>query len=45
MLFHFSEKSGINRFEPLASKYASGPVVQAIDAARLRSERSACYRL
>jgi len=37
MLFHVSEESGIERFEPRASKYASGLVVWAIDADRLRN--------
>jgi len=37
MLFHVSEQSGIERFEPRASEYASGLVVWAIDADRLRS--------
>ena len=37
MLFHISEESGITRFEPRPSKYASGLVVWAIDAARLRN--------
>jgi hypothetical protein len=35
MLFHVSEESGIDRFEPRASEYASGLVVWAIDAPRL----------
>jgi hypothetical protein len=37
MLFHVSEESGIERFEPRPSKYASGLVVWAIDADRLRN--------
>ena len=37
MLFHVSEESGIERFEPLASVYTSDPVVWAIDADRLRN--------
>ena len=37
MLFHISEESGIERFEPRASEYASGFVVWAIDAARVRN--------
>jgi hypothetical protein len=37
MLFHISEESGIERFEPLASQYTSGLVVWAIDDARLRN--------
>ena len=37
MLFHISEESGIERFEPRASEYASGSVVWAVDAARLRN--------
>ncbi len=37
MLFHISEESGIGRFEPRPSKYASGLVVWAIDAGRLRN--------
>ena len=37
MLFHISEESSIERFEPRASQYASGPVVWAIDADRLRN--------
>jgi hypothetical protein len=37
MLFHVSEESGIERFEPRASTYASGLVVWAIDADRLRN--------
>ena len=37
MLFHISEESVIERFEPRASKYASEPVVWAIDADRLRN--------
>ena len=35
MLFHISEESGIGRFEPRPSKYASGLVVWAIHADRL----------
>ena len=37
MLFHVSEVSGIERFEPRASEYAGGFVVWAIDADRLRN--------
>ena len=37
MLFHVSEESGIERFEPRASEQASGLVVWAIDAERLRN--------
>jgi hypothetical protein len=37
MLFHVSEESGIQRFEPRASALASGLVVWAIDAERLRN--------
>jgi hypothetical protein len=37
MLFHVSEESGIERFEPRPSPYADGPVVWAIDANRLRN--------
>ena len=37
MLFHISEESGIARFEPRSSEYASGPVVWAIDAHRLHN--------
>lgn len=37
MLFHVSEESGIERFEPRESEYAGGPVVWAIDDARLRN--------
>ena len=37
MLFHVSEESGIDRFEPRPSPYASEPVVWAIDADRLRN--------
>lgn len=37
MLFHISEESGIERFEPRPSKYANEPVVWAIDAARLHN--------
>lgn len=37
MLFHVSEESGIERFEPRASEYASEPVVWAIDAVRLHN--------
>jgi len=37
MLFHISEESGIERFEPRASEYASGLVVWAIDGAHLRN--------
>jgi Family of unknown function (DUF6886) len=35
MLFHVSEQSGIERFEPRSSPYADGPVVWAISADRL----------
>lgn len=35
MLFHVSEESRIERFEPRASEYAGEPVVWAIDAERL----------
>jgi hypothetical protein len=37
MLFHVSEESGIERFEPRPSQYAGEPVVWAIDADRLRN--------
>jgi hypothetical protein len=37
VLFHVSEESGIERFEPRPSPYADGPVVWAIDAERLRN--------
>ena len=37
MLFHISEESGIERFEPRASQYVSDLVVWAIDAAHLRN--------
>jgi len=37
MLFHVSEESGIERFEPRLSEHASGLVVWAIDAERLRN--------
>jgi hypothetical protein len=37
MLFHISEESGIERFEPRASKYTSEPVVWAIDADHVRN--------
>ena len=37
MLFHVSEESGIERFEPRPSPNADGPVVWAIDAERLRN--------
>lgn len=37
MLFHVSEESGIERFEPRASEITGEPVVWAIDAARLRN--------
>src|SRR5262245_44350111 len=37
MLFHVSEESGIERFEPRPSSYTDDPVVWAIDAARLRN--------
>lgn len=35
MLFHISEESGIERFEPRMSSYTNEPVVWAIEAARL----------
>jgi hypothetical protein len=37
MLFHVSEESGIERFEPRASESAAEPVVWAIDDARLHN--------
>jgi hypothetical protein len=37
MLFHVSEETGIERFEPRASAFASGLVVWAIDGERLRN--------
>jgi hypothetical protein len=37
MLFHISEESGIERFEPRPSPNADEPVVWAIDADRLRN--------
>ena len=37
MLFHVSEESGIERFEPRPSQYPDEPVVWAIDADRLRN--------
>src|SRR5262245_46850463 len=37
MLFHVSEESGIELFEPRPSPYADEAVVWAIDAARLRN--------
>jgi hypothetical protein len=37
MLFHVSEESGIERFEPRPSPYDAEPVVWAIDADRLRN--------
>jgi hypothetical protein len=37
MLFHVSEESGIERFEPRKSKYTDQSVVWAIDAERLRN--------
>lgn len=37
MLFHVSEESGIEQFEPRAPEGGGGPVVWAIDAARLRN--------
>lgn len=37
MLFHVSEESGIELFEPRVSEYASGLVVWAIDGERLRN--------
>ena len=36
-LFHVSEESGIERFEPRASEYTAEPVVWAIDRERLRN--------
>jgi hypothetical protein len=37
MLFHISEESGIERFEPRPSQYAMELVVWAIDADHLRN--------
>jgi hypothetical protein len=37
MLFHISEESGIERFEPRASEYSGEPIVWGIDANRLRN--------
>jgi hypothetical protein len=37
MLFHVSEESGIERFEPRPSHNADEPVVWAVNAARLRN--------
>lgn len=37
MLFHVSEESGIERFEPRAPEGGGVPVVWAVDAARLRN--------
>jgi hypothetical protein len=37
VLFHVSEESGIERFEPRPSQYSGHPVVWAIDADRLRN--------
>jgi hypothetical protein len=37
MLFHVSEESGIERFEPRPSQDTDGPVVWAIDADHLRN--------
>jgi len=37
MLFHLSEESDIQRFEPRPSKYTDDPVVWAIDAEHLRN--------
>jgi hypothetical protein len=37
MLFHVSEESGIEQFEPRPSQYADEPVVWAIDADRVRN--------
>src|SRR5262249_46471657 len=37
MLFHVSEESGIERFEPRPSQYTNEPVVWAIDADHLRN--------
>jgi len=37
MLFHVSEESGIQLFQPRPSKYVNEPVVWAIDADRLRN--------
>jgi Family of unknown function (DUF6886) len=37
MVFHVSEESGVERFEPRPSQYTIEPVVWAIDAERLRN--------
>jgi hypothetical protein len=37
MLFHISEESSIERFEPRPSKLTADPVVWAVDAERLRN--------
>jgi len=37
MLFHVSEESGIELFEPRSSKYVADPVVWAIDVPHLRN--------
>lgn len=37
MLFHVSEESGIERFEPRAPEGGGEPLVWAVDAARLRN--------
>jgi hypothetical protein len=37
MLFHISEESDIERFEPRPSQYTNEPVVWAVDADRLRN--------
>jgi hypothetical protein len=37
LVFHVSEESGIERFEPRQSKFVEGPVVWAIDAEHLRN--------
>ena len=37
MLFHVSEESNIERFEPRASEYTGEPVVWAVDVGRLRN--------
>ncbi|HXD31617.1 MAG TPA: hypothetical protein VN643_10895 [Pyrinomonadaceae bacterium] len=37
MLFHISEESNIERFEPRASEYTAWPVVWAIDSDHLRN--------
>jgi hypothetical protein len=45
MLFHVSEESDIELFEPRPSEYASGLVVWAIDAERLRTWSPAIARV